>query len=366
MGGIAGSNEGIITNCINNGNITGKQSVGGIAGSNKGTISDCINRGNISASITVGGIAGINSNSIDHCTNHGVVNSTEGETGGIIGNHNIQNSNSGYLTNCCSYGNVSSINNSNKYNVGAIIGSVGNFTNAVNNYYDSQVAVTIGQTTFDGTTPRGCGTSAGVKDLANNNGAVFSTTIPAKLVGGYGWATYYNSAANMLAAEGTTVYTATLGDNDETLALKKVANRIVKKGQGVILKRSDEGDFTLTATSAAATDSYYTSNVLTGVDASTAQATGLEYFVLSTGDKGLGFYKLTSNTDLGSHKAFVVLAAGSHVRAMLLDDSQAAAIGHVTATKATQPTIYTDLLGRKVATPRKGIYMVNGKKTVVR
>ena len=251
--------------------------------------------------------------------------------------------------------------------MGAIIGSVGNFTNAVNNYYDSQVAVTIGQTTFDGTTPRGCGTSAGVEDLANNNGAVFYTTIPANPVDGYGWATYYNSAANMLADEGTTVYTATLSDDGETLALTKVADRIVKKGQGVILKRSSEGDFLLTATATAATDSYYTSNVLTGVDASTAQATGLEYFVLSTDvNKGLGFYKLSSDTDLGSHKAFVVLAAGSPVRALLLDDSQTAAIGEVTATKATQPNTYTDLLGRKVSTPRKGIYMVNGKKTVVR
>lgn len=170
----------------------------------------------------------------------------------------------------------------------------------------------------------------------------------------------------MLADEGTTVYTATLSTDGETLALTKVADRIVKKGQGVILKRSGGGSFLLTATSTPATDSDFASNVLTGVDASTAQATGLEYFVLGTGKKGLGFYKLTSTTDLGSHKAFVVLTVGSGVRAMLLDDSQTAAIGHVTATKATQPNTYTDLLGRKVTTPQKGIYIVNGKKTVVR
>lgn len=367
MGSMAGSNEGLIANCLNTGNITGQQSIGGIAGSNKGTIKNCINRGNISASTYVGGIAGVNSNSIDHCTNYGVVSSTEGTTGGIVGNHNISSNNStGYLTNCCSYGNVSSTNNSNKYHVGAIIGSVGNFTNAVNNYYDSQVVVTIGQNTFEGTTPRGCGTSEGVQDIANNNGAVFSTTIPANVVGSYGWATYYNSAANMLADEGTTVYTATVSSDGEKLLLTEVADRIVKKGQGVILKRSGEGSFLLTATATAATDSYFTSNVLTGVDASTAQTTGQDYFVLGTGDNGLGFYKLSSGTDLGSHKAFVVLAVGSPVRAMLLDDSQAAAIGNVTTTQATKPTNYTDLLGRRVTTPQKGIYIVDGRKRVVR
>jgi len=367
-GGIAGSNSGTISNCINKANVsTSVQTCGGIVGSNKGTVSGCINYGNITGSYNVGGIVGTNSTgttSIVNCTNYGTILSQTGYAGGIVGNYQSGTINGNYT-----YGDVTTTSADNKsFYTGAIIGTYDGVASINNNYYDMCVTVTVNSYVYSFESNRGCavGESSNAQDIDNKATYQREVSIPANLVDGFGWATYYNSAANMLADEGTTVYTAKLSTDGETLVLTEVADRIVKKGQGVILKRSGEGNFTLTATSAAATDSYYTSNALTGVDASTAQATGQEYFVLSKGDKGLGFYELTSTTDLGSHKAFVVLTVGSGVRAMLLDDSQTAAIGEVTTTLATQPTIYTDLLGRKVATPRKGIYMVNGKKTVVR
>ena len=368
VGSIVGNNNGTISQCTNKASVSStSQYCGGIVGTNKGTVSGCTNYGNVSGKNNVGGITGTNSTgttSIVNCTNYGTILSQTGYAGGIVGNYQSGTINGNYT-----YGDVTTTNaEKNTFHTGAIIGSYDGVNSINNNYYDMCVTVTVNSYVYSFESNTGCavGESSYARDIDNKATCQREVSIPAYLVDGFGWATYYNSAANMLADEGTTVYTAKLSGDGETLALTKVADRIIKKGQGVILKRSGKGSFLLTATSAAATDSYFASNVLTGVDASTAQATGLEYFVLGTGSNDLGFYKLSSGINLGSHKAFVVLAAGGHVRAMLLDDSQAAAIGEVTTTEATQPATYTDLLGRKVATPRKGIYMVNGKKTVVR
>lgn len=369
VGGIVGNNNGNISQCINKATVSSTaQYCGGIVGTNKGTVSGCVNYGTISASKDVGGIAGLNSTgstSIVNCTNYGNIQSQSGYAGGIVGNFQSGTINGNYT-----YGDVTTTNaESTSLFTGAIIGTYDGVSTINNNYYDMCVTVTVNSYEYSFESRKGCavGESKNAQDISENKATCLrEVSIPANVVGSYGWATYYNSAANMLADEGTTVYTATVSSDGEKLLLTEVANRIVKKGQGVILKRSGEGSFLLTATATAATDSYFTSNVLTGVDASTAQTTGQDYFVLGTGDNGLGFYKLSSGTDLGSHKAFVVLAVGSPVRAMLLDDSQAAAIGNVTTTQATKPTNYTDLLGRRVTTPQKGIYIVDGRKRVVR
>ncbi len=57
-GGICNNNYGTITNCFNQGNITGGVFVGGISGYNSGTITGCSNTGEISG----------NAGSLEHCT----------------------------------------------------------------------------------------------------------------------------------------------------------------------------------------------------------------------------------------------------------------------------------------------------------
>jgi hypothetical protein len=84
-----------ISNCINNGSITGMDRIGGIAGENSGTIINCINTGKITATASgennifsgVGGIVGTCANSCDSisgCINLGDVEG-QGFVGGILG-----------------------------------------------------------------------------------------------------------------------------------------------------------------------------------------------------------------------------------------------------------------------------------------
>ena len=119
IGGIAANNSGIyarIKNCINNGNISANISTditldithGGIAGYNsEGIISMCVNRGNINGDQYVGGIVGwAEKGRIDSSTNTGDLSAKDGmddqsSAGGIIGDGNMLD-----ILNCMNSGSV--------------------------------------------------------------------------------------------------------------------------------------------------------------------------------------------------------------------------------------------------------------------
>lgn len=78
VGGIAGSNAGVIANCSFGGTVSGSDSVGAIVGSNAitGIVENCTASGNVSGIHFVGGIAGSNSGVIRSCTNDAKINET--------------------------------------------------------------------------------------------------------------------------------------------------------------------------------------------------------------------------------------------------------------------------------------------------
>lgn len=112
VGGIAGENLGVIRRCANHAdvNTTAKQNqislsdislstltdsenvstvtdVGGVAGSNTGVIANCTNQGDVGyqkMACNVGGIAGRQNGTIMDCRNHGAVSGRK-EVGGIVG-----------------------------------------------------------------------------------------------------------------------------------------------------------------------------------------------------------------------------------------------------------------------------------------
>lgn len=155
IAGIAGANdEGIISNCINNGNINGEYNVAGIVGRNNGRVENCMSNASIKGKYLVGGIVGINQNSnniITDCYNIGTITTTgatsiDGSTevvasltGGITGhnygittrsinrgtviakyraNGGITGRNYGIVSYCCNQGNVTS-----EHVTGGIVGN---------------------------------------------------------------------------------------------------------------------------------------------------------------------------------------------------------------------------------------------------
>lgn len=81
VGGIAGENRGLITNCTFSGVVRGNSTVGGIAGCNgeTGVIAGCSISGIVRGDHYAGGIAGKNSGTIENCVNKGNINTSAEE-----------------------------------------------------------------------------------------------------------------------------------------------------------------------------------------------------------------------------------------------------------------------------------------------
>lgn len=135
IGGIAGCSHASITNCVNNGAVSGVaetaynmysiDTAGGIAGLNHGNISNCTNNADISGVNVIGGIAGYSNTSFDssdipniyieNCDNYGKISSKNITVGGIVGDNKKCD-----VKNCKNYGDVCG-----EYYIGGIAGQNG-------------------------------------------------------------------------------------------------------------------------------------------------------------------------------------------------------------------------------------------------
>ena len=90
-------------------------------------------------------------------------------------------------------------------------------------------------------------------------------------------------------------------------------------------------------------------------------------YVLNTGTKGAGFYKLADDGTVPANKAYLVYDGAAGARDYFLFD-ETTSISEELRVKseeiATAP-VY-DLQGRRVKNAAKGVYIVNGRKVVVK
>lgn len=141
VGGIAGSNAGLIENCHFEGSVAGSKSVGGIVGTNEktGWVIRCTENATVQGSHFVGGIVGKNKGLVSNCENFGSINATEKQNQvsisditleGILGVESvttatdiggIAGNNTGKVVSCVNRGTVGYPQMG--YNVGGIAGS---------------------------------------------------------------------------------------------------------------------------------------------------------------------------------------------------------------------------------------------------
>lgn len=117
VGGIIGTSNLTLSNCVNNGDVVGLKFTGGISGYvSAGTIINSVNNGKVSSSSErIGGIVGeMRGTAIDNSINNGNVSGVK-YIGGITGTVGTTN-----ITNCENNGDVISTNNAS----GGIVGSV--------------------------------------------------------------------------------------------------------------------------------------------------------------------------------------------------------------------------------------------------
>ena len=174
------------------------------------------------------------------------------------------------------------------------------------------------------------------------------------------WATFYSNEMNYQAPEGTQVFKVNL--TGTAIEMTEITDRIVKSGQGVVLKKTTSGSITMNPTSSNGSGDY-SDNSLTGTMTNITNP-GNAYVLNKKDGTGVGFYRLSSGGTIGANKAYLTYS-GTLAREFFLFD-EATGIEAIDNGQLTIDNVVYDLQGRRVAQPAKGLYIVNGKKVIIK
>ena len=175
------------------------------------------------------------------------------------------------------------------------------------------------------------------------------------------WATFYSNEMNYQAPEGTQVFKVNL--TGTAIEMTEITDRIVKSGQGVVLKKTTSGSITMTPTSSNGSGDY-SDNSLTGTMTNITNP-GNAYVLNYKAATGAGFYKLKATGTIGANKAYLTYS-GSLAPEFFGFDGNTTSINEVRGKMEDVSGEYYDLQGRRVSQPTKGLYIVNGKKVVIK
>lgn len=187
-------------------------------------------------------------------------------------------------------------------------------------------------------------------------------------IGATGYATLYYSDRALVVPENVAAYTykVTNGKLDESYLY--TAGETIPAATGVVLKAAP-GEYTFAASQEAG--EVDTDNLLKGSDEAAQTTGGAVYYKLSLNKAGdansVGFYYGAADGAAftnGAHKAYLALPAASGVRAFLFNGNTTTGIQNVTSNNAA--TQVYDLQGRRVQSAQKGLYIINGKKVLVK
>ena len=91
-------------------------------------------------------------------------------------------------------------------------------------------------------------------------------------------------------------------------------------------------------------------------------------YILMDGSNGVGFYKFDTTEDektLAPHKAFLAAPTGSGAP-FLSFDGEGGTTGISNVNVNHNDNQWYDLSGRRVENPTKGLYIMNGKKVIIK
>lgn len=205
-------------------------------------------------------------------------------------------------------------------------------------------------------------------EVDEGSAIVLSNTLPAINLNesdGKHYATYYLPFAAK-APEGVKAYAGTVSNG--SVKLTEYANGVIPANKGVLLVSDNATSATFTLANDA--DVTAIDNDLKGVNAVT-ELTGVDNSeqvrIFSTKDGVAGFYKPNSNiTSLAANKAYVMAPATQGALALNFG-GDVTAINSV-SDNAAMPhnAVIYDLAGRRVSHAVKGVYVINGKKIIVK
>ena len=189
-------------------------------------------------------------------------------------------------------------------------------------------------------------------------------TAEIKKISTAGWATLYTPyALDFSEVEGLTAYTATC--ENSIVTLRQVDD--VPANTGVVLK-GDAGTYNIPVATSSSTAQGELEGSATDDLAYENFTDGYTYYVLTTVNEGaqVQFNPVTSGT-IKAGKAYLKISNGSSAGALkvVFADEEVTGITEVQSEKETSNEVF-NLAGQRVANPGKGLFIVNGKKVVVK
>ena len=188
-------------------------------------------------------------------------------------------------------------------------------------------------------------------------------------VGSLGMSTFScDQALDFTAVDAIYAYIATLDTDGTTINFNRI--RKVPANTGLLLRNSSGekaavAEINVPILSGDAES--VTSNALVAVAETISQlpsenSDNSKNYILFNGTQGIGFY-LANNQTVAAGKAYLKVPAG--MRAYLNFDGEETAIECLAEVQQLSGQVF-DLQGRRVAQPTKGIYIVNGKKVIIK
>ena len=179
------------------------------------------------------------------------------------------------------------------------------------------------------------------------------------------WATFYSDERPYQALEGTKVFAVYAEDNNPDLTITEITDRIINPGEGVVLKKSTEGDIALTPCESLS-ECDYVNNLQGTHDGMQNDIYPCIYVLGYSEENGVGFYRLSEDGTIGAHKAYlVVYGVEDNTRGFFSLEGNASGIENVQKSSVNVQRVF-DLTGRSVSQPTKGLYIVNGKKVIIK
>jgi len=181
-----------------------------------------------------------------------------------------------------------------------------------------------------------------------------------KTISSVGYATYCSANALDFSESGLTAYIAKKDANNK-VTFQTVTTVPAKTG---VLLKGEAGEHTIKTVASSETN--VEGNALIGVTEQTVvNHSGI--FVLLNGDKGVGFYKTTAESfTVGANTAYIDAISGARTFIGFdFNDNTTTAIEGVATVKENNGEIY-NLQGQRVTKAQKGLYIINGKKVLVK
>ena len=181
-----------------------------------------------------------------------------------------------------------------------------------------------------------------------------------------GMATYAsNFDLDFTEADNLEAYIATESEGNVVLTKTDV----IPAGSGMLLRATDGGGKSYKVSTATATDeqkSAVSSNIFKrGTGAAVAsEAGGKHNYILNVVNNELGFYAANNQT-VATNRAYLQTSVAAARIGLVFDDESTGISATLMNSERVNGEVY-NLSGQRVAQPSKGLYIVNGKKVVVK